>query len=294
MIFSEFTEKVREGITEYLPDIDTESVSVKTVEKNNGVVCTGLLIREKGEAVAPNIYLEYYYARYSDGSTLECVLRDIAKEYKDIRQNIIETSIGSFEKRKSRDMVVVKLVNYRDNRKLLKDCPYIKFHDLAIMARYVVNLDETGLSSTPLTNEDLSEWGISKEELFEKALENTKRLLPPKIFKMDELISRSTGVMLDGEFETQAYVVTNKICVNGASAILYREVVDEFAEKFPEGFYILPSSIHEIIILPAYNTPGKSFLKDLVREVNREVLSDTDYLSDEVYFYDPEAKNITL
>ena len=294
MVFSEFTEKVREKITDYLPEFDTESVSIKTIEKNNGVSCTGLLIREKGENVAPNIYLEYYFARYTEGCAFDGVLREIAKEYRDIKNTIINTAVSEFDKAKARDKVIVKLVNYRDNRKLLKDCPYIRFNDLAVMARFVVALDETGISSTPLTNDDLTEWGISKEELFKKALDNTKRLLPPKVFKMDELINRSTGVWLDGEFETQAYVITNKICVNGATVVLYKEVMEEFEQKFPEGFYILPSSIHEVIVLPASVTPDKSFLRELVREVNRDVLPDTDYLSDEVYYYDAEEKNITL
>ena len=294
MVFSEFAERVKVSIPDYLPGIDAEDITVQAVEKNNGVVCTGLLIREKDEAVSPNIYLEYYYSRYMDGCAMENILRDIAKEYKEVRIAIEKKAVKSFDKQSSRDKVVVKLVNYRDNRKLLKECPYIRFHDLAVMARYIVTLEESGISSTPVTNDDLKIWGISREELFEKALANTRRLLPPKIFKMDELISKSTGIGFGGEFETQAYVLTNSICVNGASAILYKDVVEGFADRFPEGFYILPSSIHEVIIIPLSLAPEKESLKELVREVNREVLTDTDYLSDEVYFYDPEVKNITL
>ena len=294
MVFSEFTEKVREEIGAYLPDNNTESIMIKPVEKNNGVVCTGLLIKEKNENVAPNIYLEYYYSKYSEGGTMDGILREIAKEYSEVKESIKHTPVRTFDKANARDSVMVKLVNYRDNRKMLKDCPYIRFHDLAVMVRYVVDMDESGISSTPLTNEDLENWGISKEELFDKALANTKKLFPPKIFKMDELINKSMGFELDGEFETQAYVLTNSICVNGATVILYKEVIEEFAEKFPDGYYILPSSIHETIVVPRSLSPDTHFLKELVKEVNREVLSDLDYLSDEVYFYDPDKKIITL
>ena len=298
MTFAEFCDYVKENIEERLGEFTiVRGPDIKVVDKNNGVKCTGLLMADSvTDNIAPNIYLEYYYSRYKDGVSMDSVLNEIADEFRSVRANMIENLDALKSELWQHDLAYIfpKLVNYERNKEMLEDVPYVPFQDLAVTFRMLVNKDESGVSSTIVKQDKLEEFGKSVDEMYEIALENYNRMFPAKVMRLEDLLARAMGMPgMGGEFETQAYVVTNDICVNGATSILDKKTLEALHEEMGGDFYILPSSLHECIAVPV-GMGEESLLPELVREVNRDVLAETDFLSDTVYRYDGETRELSM
>ncbi len=291
MTFDEFCSEIVENIPDYLPEYNIENARIDKVTKNNGVTCTGILILLEGENVAPNIYLDYYYMLYKQGRSLDDVLTMVREEY--IRaKNTMEKADFNINVDEISENAIIKLVNYERNKEKLVDCPHIKYLDLAITYRYIVKLDDNGVATALISNKDLERVNITEQQLYDIAMANTRSLFPETIRCMDELI-RDIEQICPEEDRNKLFVLTNKSGINGATCMLYDNVVRDFARSKGKNLYILPSSIHEVIIM-CCDEVDKDRLKGLLKEVNKFIVSQVDYLSDNVYFYDLEADKITI
>ena len=194
-----------------------------------------------------------------------------------------------------RDRIVYRLVNYEKNKEILEDCPHLRLYDLALTFRWVAHSDDIGISTALVTNQELQVWGISMNELLLAARENTPRLFPVHMIDMDEMIAQAGIPISLDESAIPMYIMTNEQEVNGASVLLYDNVLESFALEKKTDFYILPSSIHEVIIL-LDNEYAKApeELARMVRETNRIVVDREEILSDHVYYYDREKDEIRI
>ena len=300
MDYKAFCDYVCENIENYLTEYSfTREPMIKEVNKNNGVKLVGLLIStDIDKDICPNIYLDYYYQRYEDGAGMDQVLKEIADEYRSVSEQIKSMRSVIDDDSWNRDIsrVIPKLVNYERNKEVLSDAPYIRLLDLAVSFRTVVNFDGTGLSSTLLTNDRFRDFGMGIDELFNKAMENYNVMFPPKIRNMAEMMFGEMGMDDDFGLMPKYYVVTNEKCINGATTLLDIATLDRLSKEiYDEGdYYILPSSIHESITIGCGSGMEVDGLVALVKEVNREVLRDTDFLSDSVYRYDSDSMSIVL
>lgn len=292
MNFEDFCDEISGHISYYLPDYDVESVKVEKVIKNNGVECTGVIIILKGENIAPNIYLDYYFMLYKQGRSLDDILTMLSEEYVRARTTM-KNSDFDIDMDNLRQNIILKLVNYDRNKDKLNDCPYIMYMDMAITFRYVVKCDEFGVASALVGNKDLARMGIDIDELYEIAMENTRRDFPEKIRCMDEILPDMKDICIDEADRKKLYVLTNELGINGATTILYKDVIKDFANKVGKSLFIMPSSIHEMLLLCSDGV-DKNRLKALVKEVNKYIVTEMDFLSDSVYFYDLEADKITI
>ncbi len=290
--FEEFCSDIAENIYNYLPEQNIESVKIEKVCKNNGVECTGLVVILVNENVAPNIYLDYFYMLYKQGRNLDDILSMISEEYRNAKNSIRNTNFD-IDLTNLKENIIIKLVNYEKNKDKLCFCPHIKYLDLAITFRYLVRLDEKGLASAMIKKSDIDKWNITLEELYDMALYNTKRLFPPKIRCMDEIIDNFDDMCIQEQDKNILYILSNEAGINGASCILYQDVIKEFATMKGSGVYIMPSSIHEVIMVSSEYVE-KERLCGLVKEVNKFIVSELEYLSDNVYFYDLETDKITI
>lgn len=291
--FNDFLDAVVEKIPEQLSDVDIEDIRIEKITKNNGIQCTGLLILESGNSVAPNIYMEYYYNKYQTIGRFDAVLDMIASEYKRAMYHIgvfdIETLKNDYQ-----DKVVLKLVNTELNKDILKNSPHITMNDLSYTVRYVVKDDDLGIASTHITNNDINNWGISSEELFDLAKENTRRMYPPIIKNMREVLPDIDDLPFEIDEEHELYILTNEKGINGATSMIFTDVIDKFSqEKNNASFYIIPSSIHEVMLVKKSNEMDVESLSCLIREVNKFVVNELDLLSDNLYEYDATSKEIT-
>lgn len=295
MRFEEFKNEVVGKIREFLPEsFASADVSLQMVRKNNNLQLTGLTIRSNESNISPTIYLEKFYEEYKDGADMGEILSRIAqvRMNHEVSEQFDVAQITDFEQVK--DKLVPRLVNADMNAALLEDRPHKIVADLAIT--YYVLLDQSfdGTASVAVTNDLLNSWKVSTDELHEVAISNLSSITTSIFRGMTEVMSEMMGMSKeDMEMmgmptdEEQMYVLSNTLKVNGASALLDEKMMEEIVETVGE-FYILPSSIHEVIIVPAKAGMDVESLENMVCEVNATQVQLEERLSDHVYAYNRE------
>lgn len=260
-------------------------VKIQKAKKNNGVTYCGLYIKETEESVAPSIYLEEFYERYMKGENMDEIIEQIRKEYKWAmeRAQVYQLNVEDYAQMK--DWIIYRLVNYKKNKELLQDAPFIRLYDLAITFRWIAHTDDVGISSALITNQELLFWGISIHELLLVAQKNTQRIFPPYIVNLDRLLAQAGEIPKDFAGPKEMFVMTNQQQINGATVLVYEGVLKEFAETIQDDLYILPSSIHELILVPATDFPEPERMLEMVKEANEQIVAPIDILSDSVYYY---------
>lgn len=291
----EFAEAVKNGVEALLGE--GLQVEIQDSVKNNDTHLTGLIIRNAGSNIAPNIYLEYYFDKYWEGMTMEEITGRIIRAYKEchVPEHIDISAVLDFESIK--DCICYKLVNADWNKERLSDIPYMAFYDLALIPYIVVSNDKNGISSVTINDDMLERWDIDKEALFDLAKQNTRRLFRYKIDTMINVIGDIMSANSE-EFEDDflnemeapgempgMYVCTNESKTNGAGVILYDGLLRDFSDTINDSFYILPSSIHETIFVPDSENLDAGYLKSLVNEINQAVVQSDEVLSNNVYYY---------
>ena len=291
MEFKEFLNTVTDMLPDYLFSYDIESIRVQTVTKNNGINLTGLVIMVKDEDIAPNIYMEYYYNMYRQGKGMDDIVSGIAEEYENIRCKMPEYNIGDFDIKSMKNTVYMVLVNYEKNKEKLADCPHIQFLDLAVMFRFVAAADDECISSGIVRNVEQSIWELSTEELYKLAYENTRKQFPMYMMKLSDKLR---DMKPDFGFvpETNLYILSNTKNSYGAKYMTDKDALEKFADICESSFYIIPSSVHEVLLLPENTEMTRDQLRDVINEVNQYVLSDLEYLSDKLYYYDRDKRTI--
>lgn len=292
MNFEEFKAWVKENITSK-DWKETSQVEISVVKKNNGVSKAGLSIREDEHDVSPLLYLDDYYIHYQNGELLENIIRNIRADYdKKVQMAAVKIpNLQEFENIRGR--VIYRLVNYEKNKEILEDCPHIRLYDLAVTFRWVARIDDVGVSTSLITNKQVKEWGVSVNDLVLAARQNTPRLFPAQIIDMEEMLAGMVSFILYPS-TIPMYILTNKQELNGASALLYGDILKDFANKKGADMYILPSSIHEVIMVPADRISDPTKLLSIVHDANTTVVSIGDVLSDSVYYYDRKKDQILV
>lgn len=276
------------------------NITINHVIKNNGCEMDGLVIMEKGKDIAPTIYLDSLYELYTNGENIKNIIRQIEVIYEQNKNNVTfdVNILKHFDTIK--DKIVYKVVNYRSNEKLLEQVPHKRILDLAVVF-YCLLDNEYGRSATALIyNNNLKNWNVTIDDVYKAALKNTPDLLHSKISSMATLFEKC-GVNVDGEevdlkdyVPSDMYVLTNESKLNGAACILYENVLYDFAQKLGADLYILPSSVHEVILLPKLSMFEKDELVNMVKEVNTEGVAADEVLSDHVYEYNRTERLITM
>ena len=291
MEFTNFTTLVQREVEKRAGE--NYRVKLNDVMKNNGVVLRGITLMQDDSNISPTIYLNPYYDAYENGdTTLGTVIDEVIDTYE---RNKINRSIDmkfflNYETVKSR--IIFKLINTEKNRELLRDVPYIPFHDLSIVFQCLVSEERFGNASILIHNVHLQLWKVNARELYECALENTPLLQGYELADMNTVLEemKALGGIDDEEIEDMQqevpmYVLSNKSRINGASCILYKDILKDFAMVVDKDLYVLPSSIHEVILLPSDGTQESKQLKEMVREINQSQVEKEEVLSDSVYYY---------
>lgn len=313
MTYQDFKENVTSAIQEKLgPSV---KVTIQEIIKNNDTHLDGLTILSNQLNISPTIYLNYYFKQYLNGKPMDDIYRDILSLYEENKPsgNIDISFFTDYEQVKTH--IVFKLINYERNKVLLEKVPHMKFLDLAIIFNCLVEADEKGSATILIYNQHLAFWNITKEDLYVLAMKNTPALLAYDLRDMSDVLMElmkgstcsSTGsdstelnpVAFDFEendFENAIpmYVLSNKHKLNGSCCILYQDLLHSFSTKLDCDLYILPSSVHEVLLIPAYRSDSFEELSAIVREVNATQLSREEVLSDHVYFYSRETGQITM
>lgn len=260
-------------------------VELHQIVKNNSVVRDGLSIHEKENSIAPTIYLNEFYEEYRNGMTMPDILDYIEAVYQKNRlEEPFDTEFYTdFENVKKN--LACKLINQEKNQELLKQIPHLPFLDLAIVCYYKLENQEMGNGTILVFDSHRSHWGISREELLRICRANTLQILPVEFMDMKDVVKVCIEDHPDGEDRLPMYILTNQENYFGAVNMIYDSVLQQAGEKLNSDFWILPSSIHECILVPSSVKMGKEELAAMVRQVNANEVAPEDYLSDSVYFY---------
>lgn len=284
MKYETFKHLVVEQLQSYFKE--SIKITIEQIKKNNGLCLDGLIILEKDMNIAPTIYLNYYFEKYESGSSFSEVFEELLSDYEENRplRSINVSFFTEFDRAKTQ--IVFKLVNYNKNKDMLTDIPYFHYLDLAIVFYCLVHDDLIGNASILIQNRHIQRWAINEKQLLELAIENTPRLLKYEIRSMQSILSSETD--MDVTDLHPMYVLTNTCRLNGACCILYKNLLQNFADSIKSDFYILPSSIHEVILLPSNDKSSIHEISRMVQDVNQKQVSPEELLSDHAYYYSRE------
>ena len=288
MTYYQFVQAVESRIKEAVKE--SVAVRIHTAEKNNGTIRRGLTLTEQDINISPTIYLEEYYRQFQNGGSLEHITSDILRLYNEVR---FQKSWGEeklYDYSQVKEKVIYRLVNYESNEKMLRNVPYIVYLDLAIVFCVLLEVTKYGTATMAIRNDHLDLWGVEKEELYRQASENTSRFLPDDFSSMsaviEELTEESEAHISFEDKEEEMYVLSNRIHSYGAAAILYSGRMEGIGMYLKSNYYILPSSVHEVIVVPEKAAVEKEELSAMVAEINRTQVEAEEVLSDHAYYYD--------
>ncbi len=304
MNYEIFKEVVAEKFMEYMPEqYQGMRLRVEPVNKVNKVLDGITLVGSgAGRSVSPTLYINHMYEHYLETENLQEVLQSAARRMDMAFKEMPE--VGDVNLEGAKDNIVFQVINTLQNEDMLRDMPHREFQDLSIIYRWVVKVDENGIQSSAIRNNLAEQLGMNEEQLFKCAVENTRRIFPPTVKSMNDVIREmfiSDGMpaevadMMIGEMpeDKMMWVISNDRGINGAGSMLYEDNLHKLAMKLETDLYILPSSVHECIAVST-NVGDPYELAELVSEINMGQVALEDRLSNQVYHYDKDARRLTL
>ena len=201
-----------------------------------------------------------------------------------------------------KDKLFIRVSSAEANKEVLENAPHQLKEDLAITYHVAVGKDQDGLSSMFIKNDLLEQYGISAEQLHEDAMKSSPRVMAPEVSSIgaliDEMYQKNILMLTPDEREMLQetlqessemptfFVVTNTDRIDGAGVIFYPEFMDSMGELLGNDFFILPSSIHEMLVLPDDGQVDAEMLRDMVKEVNATQVAPAERLTNDVYHFD--------
>jgi len=284
---------VKNEVTQHLGD--GMSLHIHTALKNNGVERVGLTITDKHINISPTIYLEEYFKQFETGISIQDIVKNLIEVYHEVKfeHTWQVNTVKDFEIMRSK--IVYKLIHAKKNETLLQNMPYIAYLDFAIVFYILFEVDESGTATIPITHELIQLWDVSLDVIQQNAFLNAPRLLPASFKPMQIVINELMGTNCIEEecTENLMFVLTNSLRTFGAACILYDGMLDKISEEIGESYYVLPSSIHEMIIVPESNSPSRAHLDEMITEVNQTQVDEEELLSECVYYYNHETKTLS-
>ena len=288
------------------------TLSVKQITKNNGVVLHGITVSKDGMNISPNIYMDGLYAAYEEGETFRAVMDKVRRIYKESKPEASVEMSFFLDYEKMKEKVVFKAVGYARNKELLRQIPHILFLDMALVFYCHVPQKELDSATILVYNSHLKMWGVTKERLYWDAQKNTPRILPARILSMEEMMKEicsvdeiGEGTMEDMEQTAEGnapdsgfgkggrmFVLGNERKLFGAAAMFYRDTIEEFSDEMGKSIFILPSSVHEVILVPDDGLQEPEELWKMVCEINETQVEPEDVLTDSVYYFSRKCKKI--
>ena len=274
-----YTEFMNAMLCEIRGQVDAQvRTELYTVTKNNGTRRTGILFKQEDSNLAPTIYLEEFYQKYLKGQQVPDLADSICSIYQEIRVKKTCDCQNLFDFNHVKEHIVYKLIRRDANEELLKQIPYESFLDLAVV--YYIQIDNTrfGSAAIQIRNEHLRYWRVEKEEIRRLAEKNTPRIYPVQIRQIVRFM----------------YVATNEQCSLGAAVMRYPDFREKVRGMIRGDFYILPSSIHEVILIPKSKCPDLKDLNEMINEVNETQVQEEEVLSDHAYYYEKNTHTLMM
>ena len=287
---NEFVEALKEKLSERGNDVD---VKVSTVEKMNQSY-EAITITPEGSNIGMNMNLEVFAEAYESGVPFDEIVEQVTNKVEAHLADMPTFDVQSLtDYEQMKDKLAMEVVAADRNADLLAKVPHQEMEDMAVVYRFVMESDENGRASILVSNDLLDKMGVTPEQLHADALENAPELRPAVIKGMSEVMMDMMGEDAHEMFgidefpqDEMMYVATVPDKISGAGVIAYQEFMDQAAEKLGGDFYILPSSIHEVLLVKDDGAVNFNDLKSMVEDVNATQVAPEEKLTDSVYHYD--------
>ncbi len=301
MNFDEFKKEVKENIKNYLTEeYQDYDLRFDTIKKASGYEYEALMIspKEKGMSVMPALNITEAYDNYSNGMEIESVISKLA----DIRMNVAipefdKEDIFNYERVKER--VFPRLINTAANTEYLADKPHKDIEDLSIVYAVRVTEDESGFAEAIITDDLAEMWGVDRDELNARAMDNIAQR-PPLFKNIEDVLFHgmdNPGYEIEDiepeNYTVPFFILTNQQKTKGAVMAVSPKTMDRITAKFGD-VYVIPSSVDETLIVPKSMVDDLDRLVDMVREVNATEVAPQDRLSDKIYEYDSETHSLKI
>ena len=306
MNFDDFKNYVVENIGEYLTDDYLGAdMSISNVTRSNGYSYDALAIRKAEDAdsgIVPVLDMNAAFREYEEGMPVDDCMKTLAHIRMDapIPDGVNRNSLMSFDSTKA--LVFPRLVNFANNAEYLKDKPYKQVEDLAVLYAVRVHSDSDGFGEAVIDNRLMELWGVDEEQIHATALENLSNQEPVFInleTAMFDVLGNEDNPKFDlenmdaSDYSVPFFLLSNRQKVSGAVMALNAKVMNRITEKFGD-VYVIPSSIHEVLVVPQSFGIDPDELAEMVRSVNNEAVEPHDRLSDNVYSYDADNQTLTV
>ena len=288
----EYEAFVKEFMDELHLRLEQEGIQIQRheVTKNNGIVLDSLAVRYPESPVAPAVYLDDLYEMHKDGYGVGRLAELTAVNLNSQKASMPKMPVLTQES--AREHLYCVVVNSAENAELLRNAPHETLEDLSVVARFKVGEDGSFL----VTNEICKRLQMTSEEVMEAAHANTDRQeyrCQTMAEILHDIVTRAgmPEEYADELIRTQGdqcpmWVLSNASKVDGAAAITSVDAMKAAHERLGGDFYVLPSSRHEVILVPQSAVSDVNDLKSMVREVNATAVNEIDKLSDNVYRFD--------
>ena len=191
----------------------------------------------------------------------------------------------------NKDQIVCRLVNTEKNRVWLRRVPHREFLDLSIVYH---QMDKNGFLAYLITWDDAHESQLSESELYELAMKNTKKLCPLELKTMSVIAKElNESINKTRSAKEESYFVSNQFKKHGAIAILYEGALEKISRITESNLYIMPTSVHECIVASVDAVPCLEAMQERLQFINQHLVHEEERLSNQVYHYDMETKEIT-
>ena len=258
------------------------------VQKINGVEQPVLRIRRKGNSVGIQIGIGDVCDRIRKGGNRREAEKEligrVEEGLKQIRsgETVLQTGQGILDYREARERLVYRLIQTRRNERLLRQIPHVPYLDLSIVFELYWK-QEGQYCSCLVYNSHLEQWGVTPEEVERQARENTPIRLPAVFDSLEQMLLPMMGGLR--QEPSGLSVLSNREGFHGAAAILYPGELKRAADQLQNDLVVLPSSIHEVLLLPDALGQDYGMLTRLVQEINRNEVEQEEWLSDHPYRY---------
>lgn len=269
------------------------------IPKNNSSM-KGITIKFDNIAMAPTIYPDLYYPDWKDGQSMDDIVSGIKEEIIKTAPELSRFSTNSLNRDSAVNHLYASVVGYESNKEWLKNIPHERLADLAVFAKWKFDTtDSDSVMMAKVTEQFLAHLQLTKEEALKIAKSNSAR--SAKFESMDTLMrnmmiddgmDRELADMMFPTQSTPLSVLTSESGIDGAALIACPEVLKAIGKEIGEEFYVLPSSIHEALILPRSFTDNVEDLKQMVSSINKTEVIPEERLSNQIYEFDGHSLKI--
>lgn len=241
-----------------------------------------------GKNISPVFYPAYFFEKYRSGTSFAEIMENIKDSIRFAGEEAFDSrDISEYSIAKGH--IIPKLINKENNADWLSQVATTSFLDVAVVFLYVIKSEGNDLVSFTISREQMEDWHITVDKLLYDAVHTAQRLFPLNIQSIEDVLGLS-----DDDYYQTFYVMSNNKRHYGAACMLYENAISDFAERIGQSLYIIPSSVHEVLLVPEGLRIPPDELREMLNDVNSSIVRDDEVLSEKVYYFDHATGSLSI